>query len=241
MRLLAPSKSRNFSRESHRRLRTSSSSIIAMCAAGPPKAVVPSRRKNKASSSIGTCLFSEIDSGDSMAACSAMSCAPSFWEPCVERQRPSTNQKQKDETEQHAHIRAGFMQRSPKSVLRERDDLGRIYGNRNINKKRHRRQPRKKADQHQSATNNLNHSDKRGHDLRRRNADFHEASDSEGVREQKLLYTFGKEDPTHQNTDEQDRFRRAIRPCCISAHCHCSPCETREMKLTGFKRSRTGS
>jgi hypothetical protein len=30
------------------------------------------------------------------------------------------------------------MNRSPKSVLRERDDFGRIYGNRDINEKRHR-------------------------------------------------------------------------------------------------------
>ena len=132
--MLAPSKSRNFSRESRCRLRTCSSSIIAMCAAGPPKAVVPSRRKNKASSSRGTCLFSEIDSGDSRAGCSAMSCAPSFCQPCVKRPRASTNRQQKDETEQHAQIRASFMQRSPKPVFRKRDDFGRIQGDGDINK-----------------------------------------------------------------------------------------------------------
>ena len=44
MRLLAPSRSRNFSRESHLRRRTSSSSIMAMCPAGPP---LPSRRKKQ--------------------------------------------------------------------------------------------------------------------------------------------------------------------------------------------------
>src|ERR1700685_1647880 len=126
MRLLAPSKSRNFSRESHCRLLTSSSSIIEMCAAGPPKAVVPNRRKNKASSLRGTCLFSEIDSRDSRDDCSAMGCASSLCQPCVKRPRASTDQQQKDETEQHAHIRAGFMHRSPKSVLRERDNFGRI-------------------------------------------------------------------------------------------------------------------
>jgi hypothetical protein len=47
------------------------------------------------------------------------------------------------------------MQRPPKFALRERDDLGRIYGNRNINEKRYRRQPRKNTNQHQRATNNL--------------------------------------------------------------------------------------
>jgi len=38
--------------------------MIAMYAAGPPEAVVPSLRKNQASSSRGTCLFPETDSGD---------------------------------------------------------------------------------------------------------------------------------------------------------------------------------
>ena len=57
----------------------------------------------------------------------------------------------------------------------------------------YRRQPRNKTDQKQRAANNLNHSDKWRHDLRSRNADFHKASASEGVREEKLLYVFGKE------------------------------------------------
>jgi hypothetical protein len=46
--------------------------------------------------------LSEVDSGDSMAGCSAMR-----WR---QETRASTDQQQKDETEQHAHIRAGFMQ-----------------------------------------------------------------------------------------------------------------------------------
>src|ERR1700678_102620 len=50
IRLAAPSRSRNLSDESHRRRRTISFSMIAMCAAGPPKAVKPSRRKSAASS-----------------------------------------------------------------------------------------------------------------------------------------------------------------------------------------------
>ena len=44
---VAPSKSRNSSRVSQRRRGTTSSSIIAICAAGPPNAVVPSRRKSR--------------------------------------------------------------------------------------------------------------------------------------------------------------------------------------------------
>ena len=53
-RLTAPSKSRNFSRESHPRRRTSSSSIKAMWPAGPPKEITP-RRRNTAVSSPSRC------------------------------------------------------------------------------------------------------------------------------------------------------------------------------------------
>ena len=51
MRLVAPRKSRNCSRVSQPRRATASSSIIAMCAGGPPKAIVPSFRKSRVSSS----------------------------------------------------------------------------------------------------------------------------------------------------------------------------------------------
>src|SRR2546426_9482615 len=43
----------NCSSVSQRRRRTTSSRIIAMCAAGPPKAIVPSLRKSQATSLIG--------------------------------------------------------------------------------------------------------------------------------------------------------------------------------------------
>ena len=55
--------------------------------------------------------------------------------------------------------------------------------------------------QQQRATNNRDHPDKLGHDLRPRNAAFHKASDSEGIGEQKLLYALGKKNPTNQDTD----------------------------------------
>src|SRR5262249_26885465 len=45
MRLAAPRRSRNSCGVSHRRRRTNSSSIMAMCTAGPPNASVPSFRK----------------------------------------------------------------------------------------------------------------------------------------------------------------------------------------------------
>src|SRR3984885_7568690 len=86
----------------------------------------------------------------------------------------------------------------------------------------YRRQPRNKTDQKQRAANNLNHSDKWRHDLRSRNADFHKASASEGVREEKLLYVFGKENPAGQNADQQDCLRRTIPPDCLCLYWHLS-------------------
>ena len=50
MRFVAPTRSRKRSRLSQPRRRTTSSSIMAMWAAGPPKPRVPSFRKSRASS-----------------------------------------------------------------------------------------------------------------------------------------------------------------------------------------------
>src|SRR6266404_4127568 len=86
-----------------------------------------------------------------------MNSVPSSRQPNVEGPYASTNQQQKDQSQKHAEIRAAFVQRSPKSVLRECNDFGRIYGNSDINEKRYRRQPRNETDQQQRATNNLDH------------------------------------------------------------------------------------
>src|ERR1700687_170379 len=126
MRLLAPSRSRNLSRESHCRRRTSSSSIMAMCAAGPPKAVGPSRRKNRARSRRETCFIVDIEPESGSATCSAMASVTPSCETCVQRPYTAANEQQKDQSEEHAHIRAGFMHGAPKPILRERDDFGRI-------------------------------------------------------------------------------------------------------------------
>src|SRR5437868_8019401 len=58
IRLVAPSRSRNFSRVSQPRRVTISSSIIAMWAAGPPNAIVPSFKNKNASSTRGESLTS---------------------------------------------------------------------------------------------------------------------------------------------------------------------------------------
>src|SRR2546425_4998221 len=61
IRFVAPRRSMNCSSVSQRRRRTTSSRIIAMCAAGPPKAIVPSLRKSQATSLIGGRLAGMAD------------------------------------------------------------------------------------------------------------------------------------------------------------------------------------
>src|SRR5262249_61266190 len=53
IRFVGPRRSTTCSSLSQRRRRTPSSRIMAMCAAGPPKAIVPSLRKSQATSRIG--------------------------------------------------------------------------------------------------------------------------------------------------------------------------------------------
>src|SRR2546428_282663 len=53
IRFVAPRRSTNCSSLSQRRRRTTSSRIVAMCAAGPQRAIVPSLRKSQATSRIG--------------------------------------------------------------------------------------------------------------------------------------------------------------------------------------------
>src|SRR5581483_2556973 len=123
-RLLAPSRSRNFSRDSHRRRRTSSSSMMAICAAGPPKAVVPRRRKKSASSSMDPWLAGTADSESVRPVCSGMTCMLSCSKPCIESECPAAHQQQKNQTQQHTDIGAGFVQRAPEPVLGKGYDLG---------------------------------------------------------------------------------------------------------------------
>src|SRR5262245_12511385 len=61
IRFVAPRRSINCSSLSQRRRRTTSSRIIAMCAAGPPKAIVPSLRKSQTTSRIGGRLAGMAD------------------------------------------------------------------------------------------------------------------------------------------------------------------------------------
>ena len=62
MRLVAPTRSRKCSAVSHCLLRTTSSSIIAICTAGPPNPMMPSLPNNKAISFRDVCCFVVVKS-----------------------------------------------------------------------------------------------------------------------------------------------------------------------------------
>src|SRR5262245_27327515 len=101
MRFVAPNRSRKVSRESHRRRLTTSSSIKAMCTAGPPKAVVHSLRNKTASSrnELGTDeelgIAATSSWGSRIAACRPGS------ETCINGPRAGSDYEQEDQAKQH--------------------------------------------------------------------------------------------------------------------------------------------
>src|SRR5450759_5261093 len=116
IRLLAPRRSRNFSRESHFLRRTSSSSIMAMCAAVPPKAVVPRRRKNRASSvreprlappAAAAWLGGRSDIGIRFVS----------GKPSVQRQTARARKEQEDQSQEHGVVCARCVLHGPKAVF----------------------------------------------------------------------------------------------------------------------------
>src|SRR5688500_16218027 len=112
-RLVAPSRSRNSSRVIQRRLRTTSSSIIAMCAAGPPNAVVPNRRKRRARSRSEARSLRPRDI--------SRFCGSAIWLKCfcsqtlIDRPSTGTYNKQEDRAEQHRPVRARLVRKAPEA------------------------------------------------------------------------------------------------------------------------------
>src|SRR5712691_7522583 len=139
IKLLAPSKSRNFSRESHFLRRTSSSSMMAMCAAGPPNAVVPSRRKNSASSLSG--VAPEV-SLSAKAGCAGSSIRRRFLpeKSRVERAGARASQQQEDQSHQHGKIGARFRLHGPEAALEQNRNFGRRDGRGDYGQERNRSQ-----------------------------------------------------------------------------------------------------
>src|SRR6185437_16281440 len=128
----------------------------------------------------------------------------------VECQCSASDDQQKDEAEQHAHIRARFMQRPPESVLHERDDFRRVQRNTDVDEQGHAGKASEQTSQEERAANDLSDSDERGHELWQGNADPRKTAHSQRFREEKFLNTFGQEDPPDENANEQDRLLCAI-------------------------------
>src|SRR6185503_11855987 len=183
IRFVAPRRSRNASRVSHLRRFTTSSSIMAIWARGPPKAVVPSRRKRKASSRSRTVL-----PGVSSPAIIDIEAAPRSVlmrrrvppdEQRIEGPAAAAHDEEEDESEEHREVGPGLVEHGPKPVgwaarggepreagTQQDRDFGRDDGHRDVHQERDRGQPRQQADQDQEAEQDLDAPHERSQDLR---------------------------------------------------------------------------
>src|ERR1019366_9070405 len=191
IRLLAPSKSRNFSRESHFLRRTSSSSMTAMCAAGPPNAVVPSLRKKRASSASEP--FSSRP-GTSVPVCSRsailwfLPTSPSR----VQRYAARAREQQKNQPHEHGVVRAACVFHAPEAGLEKNRNFR--SGNRraNHNQQRHGGETSAQSHKHQQPANHFHRSYKWTHHMRRGDSDSRKSPRSPLLGKQELL------DPLHE-------------------------------------------
>src|SRR5579864_1402434 len=154
-RFAAPSMSRNCWCVTHCRLRTTSSSIIATCAAGPPKLIAPSRRKNVASS----LSLWERETGRSSALVSVG--RPTLASPVLRRFRlvargaPGKDQEQK--AHEHGEIGSRVTDHEPESLSGSRQfgDFRRSDSSTDDDQQWNRGQPCKQSEEHQEPTTNL--------------------------------------------------------------------------------------
>src|SRR5713101_468651 len=209
MRLAAPKRSRNCSRVSHCRRRTVSSSIIAMCAAGPPNAVKPSRRNSSATSR------SRARSG-----------TPA--QPRVERELTGAREGKHRAGEQHGEVHSRLVRHRAEARLREHRQLGGGDGDEHVDDQRNSSEACHQADDEQSAADDLDNSHEWREQLWRGNADLHEPPDAERVGKEKLLYAFREEDAACREPSEKERFHRGVNwsrsaiPNCSSSFATCA-------------------
>src|SRR6266446_258571 len=139
---------------------------------------------------------------------------------CIEGQSSASDDQQEDQAKEHAHIRVRFVQRAPKAVLHERDDLGRVQGHANVDEQGHAGKAGEQTSQEERAASDLGDSNERGHELWEGNTDLRKAAHSQQFWEHKLLNAFGKENPANKNANEQDRLRCAICPDYVRVRGH---------------------
>src|SRR5579871_820747 len=121
MRFDTPSRSRNRSELSQPRRRTTSLSMIAMCAAGPPKAVNPSRRKSRATSeSVARGRGAGRGAHSTPSASIALQ---GRGDARVEREPPRALRDEKDAAEEHRVVGPRLVRHRPEAALEEDGDL----------------------------------------------------------------------------------------------------------------------
>src|SRR5262249_40244284 len=114
----------------------------------------------------------------------------------IKRPGAGTDTQEEDRPKEHRIIRPPFMSHAPESILEEdryfrrRDGHAHVYDEWNCGQAR----PKAKKDEEPAA--DLDDIDKRGHDLRSRNPDLCEATDTECRWEKKLLNPFREKHTT---------------------------------------------
>src|ERR1017187_7842363 len=94
----------------------------------------------------------------------------------INRERATSDQKEKYRAEKHAVVCPRFMRHAPKACRGQHGNLGSDYGNADVDDQGNRSQSCDKTDNQKRSTNYFNNPNKRREELWGRNADFYEAS-----------------------------------------------------------------
>src|SRR5271157_2293437 len=173
--------SRNSSWESQRRRPTTSLSMRAMWAAGPPNAVAPSRRKRAASSRNAA----RLDEGSPPSLGAVLH--PPGRKPGVEGPGTGSHEEQEEGTQQHRVVCARLMGHAPESALQENRDLRRRNRDHHDREQRNHREPREKTEEDEQTAPDLDRAHKGRHHCGKGDPDLGEAPNPEGIGKEELL------------------------------------------------------
>src|SRR5262245_10166869 len=128
-------------------------------------------------------------------------------QPRIKRPGAGTNTQEEDRSKEHRIIRPPFVSHAPESILEEDRYFRRRDGHAHVDDEWNCGQARPKAQKEEEPAADLDEADKRGHDLRSRNSDLGEATDTQGGGEKKLLDPFRKKHPTDHQANQEHRGR----------------------------------
>src|SRR5271170_7688824 len=96
----------------------------------------------------------------------------------------------------------------PETALQKQGDLRGWDGDEHVDDERDRREPGQDTDDDQQTAADFDDADEGRRKRRHRDTDLDEPAYAQSIREEKLLDSLGKENPTHQKTNEHRRNGR---------------------------------